>query len=135
MRSLREVQCQICNSSTCHFLNIAKKQKFLNCITKLLPSTNSVEHRSHEFAEQGFEELKTDIKAEESSVDEQFSVPVWHKADEAHSTATDKFEECARESQVSPEEPEAEDAYAELEDEEAPVEVRPVAMSEDRVRI
>ena len=84
---------------------------------------------------QGFEELKTDIKAEESSVDEQFSVPVWHKAGEAHSTATDKFEECARESPVTAEETEAEDAYAQLEDEEAPVEVRPVALSEDQVRI
>ena len=101
-----------------------------------MPSTSSVEHCSHEIDEQGFEELKTDIKAEESSVDEQFSVPVWHKADEAHSTATDdKFEECARESPVAAEEPEAEDAYAELEDEEAPVEVRPVALSEDQVQI
>ena len=94
---------------------------------------------------QGFEELKTDIKAEENNVDEEFSVPAWHNVEGASVTTTkkpataEKPEDSAEELSVAPHETTAasiiETSLAtveeeEEEDEEPPVEVRPVALSD-----
>ena len=97
---------------------------------------------------QGFEELKTDIKAEDN-VDEEFSFPVWHKVEgpagppaHAHeaSATTENPEDSAQESPVAPHDATADSITIEtppstVEDDEPPLEVRPVALSDEQRKL
>ena len=97
---------------------------------------------------QGFEELKTDIKAEDN-VDEEFLFPTWHKVEgpsgppaHAHeaSATTEKPDDSAQESPLAPHDATSDSIVEEtplstVEDEEPPVEVRPVALSDDQRKL
>ena len=86
---------------------------------------------------QGFEELKTDIKAESNNTDEELSFPAWHTVEGSEtSAATEKPEVAAQEmTEEATHETSVEsiiEAASAVEDEEPPVEVRPVALSDNQ---
>ena len=89
--------------------------------------------------EQGFEELKTDIK-EEENIDEEFSFSLHHKvegstASHEASMKTGKSADSAQELDTLHEITDSIIGASVIEDEEPPVEVRPTALSDNQRKL